>query len=100
MNVSGHGDSFWFVHFHPFFRNISSSRSIVVFIALFMFFHCLFIVFFLSSLFFFIVLFMFFFNHVALCGAFVFGSVSLLFYAFPQLCPYFVHLYICMLVRK
>ena len=40
----------------------------------------------------------FFLNHVALCGSFVFGSVSLLFkfYAFPQLCPYVVHLYICM----
>ena len=90
MNVSGHGDSFWFVHFHPFFRNISSSRSIV---------HAFSLFFGTSTLFFFIVLFMFFLlNHVALCGSFVFGSVSLLFkfYAFPQLCPYVVHLYICM----
>ena len=84
-------------------RALSSIFSEHFFLAVHCGIHCSFHVFSLFvHCFFFLFLFIFlhFFNHVALCGSFVFGSVPLLLYAFPRLCPYFVHLYTCMLVRK
>ena len=96
MNMSGHGDSFWFVHFHPFFRNISSENIFFeVHCCIHCFVSCFSLFFGTSTLLFFIVLITVFSFDVALCGSFMFGSVSLRFYAFLQLCPYFVHVYIC-----